>query len=119
LEPVRERYRTGKSLSSQRIHNLPEFVYFDHSIHVNKGVGCVECHGRVDRMPFTYQEKSLLMGWCLDCHRNPKPHLWPREAVFNMTWEPSADQPKLGEELLKRYRIRDAGQLTSCSRCHR
>ncbi|HMF12639.1 MAG TPA: cytochrome c3 family protein [Gemmataceae bacterium] len=119
LEPVRESYRTGRAIEWQRIHNLPEFVYFDHSIHVNKGVGCVQCHGRVDQMPFTYQEQSLLMSWCVDCHRDPKAHLRPREAVFSMTWKPPVDQPKLGDELLKRYRIRDADQLTSCSRCHR
>lgn len=119
LEQVRESYRTGQSIPWQRIHNLPEFVYFDHHIHINKGVGCVECHGRVDRMPFTYQDKSLLMGWCLDCHRNPKPHLRPREAVFSMTWQPPADRPNLGEELLMRYQIRDSDELTSCSRCHR
>ena len=119
LEPVRESYRSGESIAWQRIHNLPEFVYFDHSIHVNKGVGCVECHGRVDRMPFTYQEKSLLMRWCLDCHRNPAPHLRPREAVFSMTWQPPKDQPRLGQELLRHYGIRDSDQLTSCSRCHR
>src|SRR5262249_29079823 len=116
---VRESYRTGRAIEWQRIHNLPEFVYFDHSIHVNKGVGCVQCHGRVDQMPFTYQEQSLLMSWCVDCHRDPKAHLRPREAVFSMTWKPPVDQPKLGDELLKRYRIRDADQLTSCSRCHR
>jgi hypothetical protein len=119
LEPVRQSYRTGKSIEWQRIHNLPEFVYFNHSIHVNKGVGCVECHGRVDRMPFTYQEKSMLMSWCLDCHRNPKSHLRPREAVFSMTWEPPSDRSKLKEELLKRFRIRNSDELTSCSRCHR
>lgn len=119
LEPVRASYRSGQSIEWQRVHNLPQFVYFNHNIHVNKGVGCVECHGRVDRMPFTYQEKSLLMSWCLDCHRNPQPHLRPREAVFSMTWQPPADQPDLGESLMKHYRIRDADQLTSCSRCHR
>ena len=119
LEPVRESYRRGESIPWERIHNLPQFVYFDHHIHINKGVGCVTCHGRIDEMPFTYQDKSLFMDWCVSCHRDPRPNLRPREYIFNMTWEPSADQPKLGEELLKRYRIRDADQLTSCSRCHR
>src|ERR1700736_5639318 len=72
LEPVRESYRTGQSIAWQRVHNLPGFVYFDHSIHVRKGVGCVSCHGRVDEMPLTWQENTLLMEWCLDCHRNPQ-----------------------------------------------
>src|SRR5262249_35783701 len=75
LEPVRASFRTSESIPWQRIHNLPQFVYFNHSIHVNKGIGCVSCHGRVDEMPFTYQENSLLMGWCLDCHRQPQDHL--------------------------------------------
>ena len=119
LEPVRDSYRTDQSIVWQRIHNLPQFVYFDHHIHVNKGVGCVECHGRVDLMPFTYQAKPLLMSWCLDCHRNPGPHLRPREAVFDMTWEPPADQSRLGAELFKRYKVGSSEELTSCSRCHR
>jgi hypothetical protein len=119
LAPVRESYRSGKSIEWQRVHNLPRFVYFDHSIHVAKGVGCVECHGRVDTMPLLYQENTLLMEWCLDCHRNPAPHLRPREYVFSMTWEPPADRPALGRELLERYKVRGPDQITSCSTCHR
>ena len=119
LEPVRASYRTGDALPWQRIHNLPQFVYFDHSIHVNKGVGCESCHGRIDRMPFTYQAQSLLMSWCLDCHRNPAPNLRPRAAVFDMTWQHPADRPGLGTELAKQYRIRSVEELTSCSACHR
>jgi hypothetical protein len=119
LEPVRDSYRTGEAIHWQRVHNLPHFVYFDHSIHVNKGVGCVSCHGRVDEMPFTYQANSLLMSWCLDCHRNPRPNLRPREAVFDMTWQLPPEQPKLGDELFKTYRIRTPEELTSCSTCHR
>ena len=119
LEPVRASYRTDRSIPWQRIHNLPQFVYFDHHIHINKGVGCVSCHGRVDQMPFTYQDQSLLMGWCIDCHRNPKPNLRPREAVFDMTWKPPADHPQLADDLAKEYRIRGEHELTSCSACHR
>ncbi len=119
LEPVRESYRTGQPIHWQRVYNLPGFVYFDHSIHIAKGVGCVSCHGRVDRMPFTYQAESLLMEWCLDCHRHPERHVRPLQEVFNMAWEPPGDQKSLGRELVKAYGIRDAGRLTSCTTCHR
>jgi hypothetical protein len=119
LEPVRDSYRTGRSIEWHRVHILPQFVYFDHSIHVNKGVGCVTCHGRVDQMPLTRQVESLQMQWCLDCHRQPELFLRPRAEVFNMTWKPSADQISLGQELKKKYQIRGAEDLTSCSTCHR
>jgi hypothetical protein len=119
LKPVRDSYETGKSLEWQRIYNLPGFVYFDHSIHVHKGVGCVSCHGRIDEMPLTYQVPSLLMEWCLDCHRQPERHLRPREEVFNMRWEPPPDQLDLGRDLVRKYKVRDADHLTSCTVCHR
>jgi Cytochrome c7 and related cytochrome c len=116
LDPVRESYRTGRSIPWQRVHNLPQFVYFDHSIHVNKGIGCVTCHGRVDQMPLLWQARSLQMDWCLACHREPERFLRPREQVFSMTWEPPRDQLALGRELIKRYHVQS---LTSCSTCHR
>src|SRR5262249_25666383 len=116
LAPVRDSYRTGRPIVWQRVHNLPNFVYFDHSIHVAKGVGCVECHGRVDRMPLLYQDKSLLMEWCLDCHRDPAPRLRPREAVFSMTW--TSSDSDLGRRLLHEYGVRSFYELTSCSACH-
>jgi hypothetical protein len=119
LEPVRESYRTGTSLSWHRIYNLPGFVYFDHSIHVQKGIGCASCHGRIDEMPFTYQVPSLLMEWCLNCHRNPEREVRPREEVFNMKWEPPKDQLALGRKLVQEYQIKDPTSLTSCSVCHR
>jgi hypothetical protein len=119
LAPVRESYRTGRPLEWQRVHNLPRFVYFDHSIHVAKGVGCVECHGRVDQMPLVYQEHTLLMEWCLDCHRNPAPRLRPREAVFDMAWTRPADRPDLGQWLKEHYGVKGEHELTSCSVCHR
>ena len=118
LAPVRESWKTGTPLRWRRVHSLPGFVYFDHSIHVAKGVGCVECHGRVDEMPLTWQEKPLTMGWCLDCHRDPAPHLRPRGEVFNMAWAAGPDDPP-GTRLAEDYRIKDAHTLTSCSTCHR
>ncbi len=119
LAPVRNSYRDDVSLHWKRIYNLPGFVYFDHSIHVHKGVGCSSCHGRVDLMPFTYQVPSLLMEWCLDCHRDPAQHLRPREAVFDMNWLPPSDQAERGRDLMRKYHVKDARQLTSCSECHR
>jgi hypothetical protein len=119
VEPIRESYRTDQSLRWQRVHNLPGFVYFDHSIHVQKGIGCVSCHGRVDQMPFVYQDQSLLMEWCLDCHRDPAQQIRPREEVFNMTYQPQGDQRELGRNLVKQYKIRTSNELTSCSICHR
>jgi hypothetical protein len=119
LEPVRESYRTGKPLEWERVHRPAEFVYFDHSIHVNKGVGCSSCHGDVNRMPLMWQHGSLLMEWCLECHRNPEEHVRPRDKVFDMTWQPPADQTAFGKELVRKYRIREPEQITSCSTCHR
>jgi len=116
LEPVRESFRTGKSLEWTRVHNLPGFVYFDHSIHVHKGVGCTTCHGRVDQMPLMWRENTLYMEWCLECHRNPEQFVRPREQVFNMDWQPPADQIALGQKLVQQYKIES---LTSCSVCHR
>jgi hypothetical protein len=116
LEPVRASFRTGESIKWTRVHDLPDFVYFDHSIHVAKGVGCSTCHGRVDRMPLMYQVASLQMQWCLDCHRNPERFVRPREAVYRMDYEPPADQLALGKKLVADYQIQ---KLTSCSTCHR
>ena len=116
LEPVRESFRSGEPLRWIRVHDLPDFVYFNHSVHVKKGVGCASCHGRVDRMPLMLQNASLQMGWCLDCHRNPEKYVRPREAVFQMDYQPPPDQLELGARLVKEYDIRS---LTSCSVCHR
>ena len=116
LEPVRESFRTGKSLEWTRVYNLPGFVYFDHSIHVHKGVGCTTCHGRVDQMPLMWRENTLYMEWCLECHRNPERFVRPREQVFNMDWQPPSDQIALGQKLVQEYKIES---LTSCSVCHR
>jgi hypothetical protein len=119
LAPVRESFRTNRSLTWQRVYNLPGFVYFDHSIHIHKGVGCSTCHGRIDQMPFTYQAPSLLMEWCLDCHRNPADRLRPQAAIFDMAWEAPEDQAERGHQLALDYKLHDTNYLTSCSVCHR
>ena len=116
LEPVRDSFRTDRSIAWTRVHDLPDFAYFNHSIHVNKGVGCETCHGRVDKMPLTWQKASLQMEWCLDCHRHPEQYVRPREEVFTMGYEPPIEQEELGRRLVKEYKIQS---LTSCSTCHR
>ena len=116
LEPVRASLRTGRSIVWTRVHDLPDFVYFDHSIHINKGVGCTTCHGQVDRMPLMWQEQSLQMSWCLDCHRHPENYVRPRDAVFRTDYVPPSDQQALGQRLVAAYHIRT---LTSCDTCHR
>ena len=116
LEPVRESFRTGRSLQWTRVNDLPDFVYFNHSIHVHKGVGCTTCHGQVDRMPLMWQEQSLQMEWCLECHRNPERYLRPKGEVFNPAWEPPVDQLAAGRRLVAEYGARPR---TSCSTCHR
>jgi hypothetical protein len=94
LEPVRRSWATGESLKWTKVHDLPDFAYFNHSIHVNKGIGCASCHGRVDQMPLMYMQNTLQMEWCLDCHRNPAKNLRPTSQIYNMAWEaPSEDKP--------------------------
>jgi len=94
LAPVRESWATGKSINWIRVHDLPDYVYFNHEIHVNKGIGCASCHGRVDEMPLMYEENSLQMEWCLNCHRNPAKNLRPTSEIYNMAWAgPSTDKP--------------------------
>jgi hypothetical protein len=119
LEPVRASFRDNKPLHWTRVHDLPDFVYFNHSIHVAKGVGCATCHGRVDQMPLMYQKASLQMSWCVDCHRHPDQYVRPKDQVYNMAWERPADDPGLGARLVKEYKIASVDQLTSCSTCHR
>ena len=119
LEPVRASFRDNTPLHWTRVHDLPDFVYFNHSIHVRKGVGCATCHGRVDKMPLMYQEASLQMNWCVNCHRNPAQFVRPREEVYNMAWERPANDPDLGKRLVQEYKIASVEQLTSCSTCHR
>jgi Cytochrome c7 and related cytochrome c len=116
LEPVRQSFRSDRSIEWTRVHDLPDFVYFNHSIHVNKGVGCTTCHGQVDRMPLMWQEKSLQMEWCIDCHRNPEQYVRPRSAVFSVDYVAPSNQLELGRRLVAQYNIQ---KLTSCSTCHR
>ena len=121
LAPVRDSFKTGKPLEWVRVHDLPDFVYFDHSIHVAKGVGCASCHGRIDHMALTSQAGSLQMEWCLDCHRDVKPNLRPRGEIFNMGWEPAPGEAgaSQADELAKRYAVRTKFALMNCSTCHR
>jgi hypothetical protein len=116
LEPVRESWRSGKPMSWVRVHDLPDFVYFDHSIHVAKGFGCSTCHGQVDQMPLMRRENTLFMEWCLDCHRQPEKYVRPVEEVFDMGWQPPAEQLELGRRLVQEY---DIASLTTCNTCHR
>jgi hypothetical protein len=119
LQPVRDSYQNEKPLTWTRVHNLADFVYFDHSIHIAKGVGCATCHGRVDQMPLMWQEASLQMEWCLACHRDPAPNLRPKELIFSMEWQPPDDGGLLGKQLMQQYQIAGPQLLTSCSVCHR
>lgn len=119
LEPVRASFRTGKLIEWVRVYDLPDYVYFNHSIHVNKGVGCETCHGRVDQMPLTWQANSMQMEWCLNCHRNPEQYLRPREFVTRMGYKPDGDQEAIGRKLMHEYNIPSTAVLTSCSTCHR
>jgi hypothetical protein len=116
LEPVRASFRNDTSIEWTKVNDLPDFVYFDHSAHVNRGVGCTTCHGRVDRMPLMSQAASLQMEWCLQCHRNPERYVRPKSAVFDAAYEPPADQLALGKRLVAEYGLHPR---TSCSTCHR
>jgi hypothetical protein len=116
LDVVRASWFSGEPIPWVRVHKLPDFVYFNHAIHVNKGVGCVECHGRVDQMPAIEQVQPLTMGWCIECHRDPYPRLRPPEEVTSMTWKPDGDPVALGKELARKY---DVKPRTACTTCHR
>lgn len=115
LEPIRESFRVDVPVQWNKVHDLPDFVYFNHSIHVKKGIGCESCHGRVDQMPLMWKVNSLNMEWCLACHRNPSNFVRPREQVTTMGWKPE-DQAELGAKLVQEYKIQS---LTNCSTCHR
>jgi hypothetical protein len=116
LELVRESYETGKPVEWVRVHQLPDYAYFNHSAHVAAGVGCASCHGRVDRMVVVEMDQPLSMGWCLDCHRNPEPNLRPLDQVTNMSWDPAKEEydPKRDPE-----RKRQVNPPQHCSGCHR
>ncbi len=116
LLPIRESHATGQPVPWVKVHDLPDYVYFDHSAHVARGVGCVSCHGRVDKMEVVYQAEPLSMAWCLDCHRAPERHLRPRDFVTQLDWVPAEDQLELGRRL---RRENDINPSTDCSTCHR
>ncbi|MGH9219771.1 MAG: cytochrome c3 family protein [Vicinamibacterales bacterium] len=117
LEPVRASFRDDRPLNWIRVHDLPDFVYFNHSIHVGNGVGCETCHGRVDRMPLVFQAKSLQMEWCLDCHRDPSRYVRPLDQITTMGYVRPAGVN--GADLVRDYKIAGVAELTSCSDCHR
>jgi hypothetical protein len=116
LEPVRQSYRSDRSLEWTRVHNLADFVYFDHSIHLKKGIGCESCHGRVDKMQLMSKANTLHMEWCLECHREPERFVRPRDQLYTMGWVPEEDQRQLGPRLVQEHKIQS---LTYCSTCHR
>ena len=118
LEPVRASFRDNVPIEWNRVHDLPDFAYFNHSIHVNQGIGCQSCHGQVDQMPLMWKTESLNMEWCLDCHRDPAQYIRPRDQVFNMNYQYPADQESLGAQLVAEYGVQTS-QLTNCSICHR
>jgi len=120
LEPVRESYRTDRPIEWTRVHDLPDFTYFNHSIHLSKGFGCSTCHGAVDEMPLMWREHSLNMEWCLACHREPARFIRPRDAIYDMDWRAPADEPQevLGPRLVEEHGVRAQG-LTNCNICHR
>ena len=118
LEPVRASFRNNTPIAWNRVHDLPDFVYFDHSIHISKGIGCQTCHGQVDQMPLVWKANTLNMEWCLECHRQPEKFIRPRQQVFNMTWQPPDDQETLGKQLVEAHDV-NTSQLTNCSICHR
>ena len=121
LLKVRQSNATGMPLEWVKVHDLPDYVYFDHASHVNKGVSCVECHGRIDKMEVVYQAETLSMAWCLQCHRDPGPSLRPQEEVTNLGWVASTGEKRRQqtEELMRENRIKTPRQLTDCSTCHR
>lgn len=116
LLPIRESAATGDAVQWVRIHHVPDFVYFNHSIHVNSGVGCETCHGRIDQMEVVHQAKTLAMGWCLDCHRAPEKYLRPVSEVTTMGYQPPGDQLTLGMQLRKAHNI---NPTQDCAGCHR
>jgi Cytochrome c7 and related cytochrome c len=116
LEPIRASYRDSKPISWTRVNAVPDFVYFNHSIHIAKGVGCTTCHGPIGEMNITWRAETLYMRWCLECHNAPEKFLRPRSEVFNAFYVPPANQEALGERLMKEYKVQ---KLTNCTTCHR
>jgi cytochrome c7-like protein len=117
LQALRTSAASGRPVAWRRVHSLPDFVFFNHAVHVTKGVACIECHGRIDQMPLTWRVKPLQMQWCLACHRNPAPHLHPSNQVFDMP--PDSLSPEEAARLTSVLRLPDTRRLTDCSTCHR
>lgn len=118
LQLVRDSLQNNKPIEWVRVHNLPDYVYFNHAIHVKQGVGCETCHGRVDQMDTVVKTQTMQMNWCLDCHREPEKYIRPRDQVFNMGWQPPTEQAILGKQLVAEHGIQ-VGHLADCSVCHR
>lgn len=116
LAPVRDSFSSGKPIPWVRVHDLPDFVYFNHSIHLAKGVGCTTCHGPIDKMDITWKHNTLYMGWCLDCHRNPEKFVREKKDVFRTDWQPGPDQVHLGQQLVEKHHI--IKNNVNCSVCH-
>jgi menaquinone reductase, multiheme cytochrome c subunit len=127
LAPLYEAWTSGKPIEWQKIHDLPDYAYFNHAAHVNKGVGCNTCHGRIDQMEVVYQAKPLNMAWCLECHREPEKFIRPKDQVTNMAYTPKVEgdetiaeaQLRIGSQLKEQYKIKDHNYMISCSTCHR
>ena len=117
LTPVRESFASGQPIRWNRVHDLPDYVYFDHSVHVEKGVGCSTCHGRVDDMPLVWKDQTLFMQWCLNCHRHPEANLRPAAQIYDFDWKPGSGQLQAGATLAKDNHL-DTAHLTNCSVCH-
>lgn len=119
LQPVRDSWANNTPIQWVKVHDLPDFVYFNHSSHIAKGVGCTTCHGQVGAMPVVYKEQALFMSWCLECHRAPEKYVRPQDQVYNPDYVIPANQADIGPQLVQEYGIRGANQLTNCAICHR
>ncbi len=120
LEPVRSSWSNNVPMEWNRVHDLPQFVYFDHSVHLNAGVGCTDCHGQVDEMPLVWKQNDMYMAWCLECHRQPEKFVRPRSEVFNMAYQKPGNQLEVGEELLRIHNVNTSNhRLLDCYKCHR
>ncbi|MBE0697149.1 MAG: cytochrome c3 family protein [Anaerolineaceae bacterium] len=119
LAPVRNSWETGVPIQWNRVNNVPDYVYFDHHIHVNKGIGCENCHGRMDQVTTAKKAETFYMAWCLECHRNPEKFIRPKDKVYDMGYKPAEAQSVLGPKLVKEYNVMPASQLMNCSICHR
>jgi hypothetical protein len=118
LLAVRQSWETGQPMHWVRVHQIPDFAYFNHAVHVNRGISCVSCHGQINQMSVVDQEKPLTMGWCLDCHRHPENNLRPVNQVFNLDWKPDSgqSQQELGTELKNKWNVNPP---QNCAGCHR